>query len=888
MKFLPPIIFLIANVAAYMPTMRQWASPWGTSVTSASSKRLTSSSLSMSAKNYNTFVRVKSNFEAQTSMENDQGFGLKEYMRLPVEQYVCIKMPLDADLTREKDDLFVLTVPPVTFFNLEVSPTVYCKVYQTSDAVVIESDRVELGGSPYVKGLNGCFKIKIETIFNWIDRIDYKAILSRSKIDVDVDPPPPFKFFGKRVLETTGNLAMTIALRTIENAFVTNLGNDYARWAVDSGYRDTRADGACEVPSDVLGSSGERGGELDGHCSGEWEGRGRGEGEGIETPREGDDDTGRARAPSSPPNDIISDVPTVSKAERIAFPETLPAPPTVPVALRDIPVRLTEAEEEEKKRREAQALSRNLNTGLADPNPGIMLPFQPPPVDDSPAALLDDVCLVPGEPIVRVEEAPDNSRRIFTGIDITANIDDVWGVLTDYENLGNVIPSLVKNEVLTRTRKGGARLAQVGGAKVLPGVTFTAKTVLDVEVYLEDNPIPDELTADHLPDAPSSTSSSQVMRDFDKLLPVQRGVFPRPYAITQLKHRDITMQNVEGRGDFEHYQGIWRLQSLPNCAPDGGDACRLTYAVEIKPKGFLPVGLIEGRIASDLKNNLDAIRMYVEKSAKRTVPENYAIATPVEMAGVECTDMEDVEVAVMAAEKVAGLSAPEELPGDDRVELESVISAIKLAQIEEVARVHYGGGEPGAEVFGDPEEEEDGQGAIEVLGDEISPKKWSYRRLLVTGSGYAPEATLSRAKENRALSKRIAALEAEIARKEEILGLLEEIVPASYQPSFNGSEGRLSTIVTQLRRVRGEPTESSGAESTPDEGESGDIISPKRWSFRRLWVTGSGYVGKAKPSITKVNQALKARAAHLEMQLQTRSDMLTMITEIATVPARSE
>ena len=67
----------------------------------------------MSAKNYNTFVRVKSNFEAQTSMENDQGFGLKEYMRLPVEQYVCIKMPLDADLTREKDDLFVLKVPPV-------------------------------------------------------------------------------------------------------------------------------------------------------------------------------------------------------------------------------------------------------------------------------------------------------------------------------------------------------------------------------------------------------------------------------------------------------------------------------------------------------------------------------------------------------------------------------------------------------------------------------------------------------------------------------------------------------------------------------------------------------------------------------------------------------
>lgn len=54
------------------------------------------------------------------------------------------------------------------------------------------------------------------------------------------------------------------------------------------------------------------------------------------------------------------------------------------------------------------------------------------------------------------------------------------------------------------------------------------------------------------------------------------------------------------------------MQSLPNCAPNGGNASRLTYAVEIKPKGFLPVKLIEGRIATDLKANLAAIRDFVE------------------------------------------------------------------------------------------------------------------------------------------------------------------------------------------------------------------------------------------------------------------------------------
>ena len=48
------------------------------------------------------------------------------------------------------------------------------------------------------------------------------------------------------------------------------------------------------------------------------------------------------------------------------------------------------------------------------------------------------------------------------------------------------------------------------------------------------------------------------------------------------------MQNVVGEGDFEHYQGVWRMQSLPNCNLAGGDhAARLSYAVEIKVQPIL-------------------------------------------------------------------------------------------------------------------------------------------------------------------------------------------------------------------------------------------------------------------------------------------------------------
>jgi len=46
----------------------------------------------------------------------------------------------------------------------------------------------------------------------------------------------------------------------------------------------------------------------------------------------------------------------------------------------------------------------------------------------APPFIGEDQCLVPGEAVVRVEKAPENSRRIFAGIDMMAAVDDVWKV----------------------------------------------------------------------------------------------------------------------------------------------------------------------------------------------------------------------------------------------------------------------------------------------------------------------------------------------------------------------------------------------------------------------------------------------------------------------------
>lgn len=221
------------------------------------------------------------------------------------------------------------------------------------------------------------------------------------------------------------------------------------------------------------------------------------------------------------------------------------------------------------------------------------------------------------EPIVRVEVAPLNSRRIFATVDVLAHWDLLWKVLTDYKNLNKVVPSLLQNEVLQHYPDGGARLMQVGGAKILPGLTFKAKTVLDVKLYDEHRPIPDSMLVP-LPFSVAKRSGVpshgiEYEANYAKI-PLKRGIFPRPHAIKAVPHRDITMQNVphEG-GDFEHYQGIWRLQGLSGPADAPVPLTRLNYAVEIKPRGMLPVNMIENRIANDLKTNLEAIRKEVQR-----------------------------------------------------------------------------------------------------------------------------------------------------------------------------------------------------------------------------------------------------------------------------------
>lgn len=186
-------------------------------------------------------------------------------------------------------------------------------------------------------------------------------------------------------------------------------------------------------------------------------------------------------------------------------------------------------------------------------------------------------------------------------------------------------------------RMKGAVLKQVGGAKVV-GINFSARTTLEVREW--PNGMPD---LSHYEDEvfEGKSRSDRAKESIGREL--TRYVFPRPFALSSLPHKDISMQSIENDdGEFRMYQvrvliiyplhlvqamlticyiitfannkGVWRMQPLPGCAPPGESAMRLTYAVEVSPRPYLPVALVEKRIAADLCNNLIAIREHLAGS----------------------------------------------------------------------------------------------------------------------------------------------------------------------------------------------------------------------------------------------------------------------------------
>ncbi|XGB41283.1 MAG: SRPBCC family protein [Nodosilinea sp. LVE1205-7] len=148
---------------------------------------------------------------------------------------------------------------------------------------------------------------------------------------------------------------------------------------------------------------------------------------------------------------------------------------------------------------------------------------------------------------IRTEGCGQHQRRIVASTEIAASPNQVWQVLTDYDNLASFIPNLSLSQRL-RHPQGGIRLEQIGSQCFL-SLRFCARVVIDM--------------------------------------------------VEEFPHR-LKFTLVEG--DFRQFQGEWQLQPVST----GLTTC-LIYDLMICPAWGMPIALIEGHICQDLSRNLQAI-----------------------------------------------------------------------------------------------------------------------------------------------------------------------------------------------------------------------------------------------------------------------------------------
>lgn len=177
-----------------------------------------------------------------------------------------------------------------------------------------------------------------------------------------------------------------------------------------------------------------------------------------------------------------------------------------------------------------------------------------------------------------------NQRRIKACVPVNADLETVWSVLTDYEGLADFIPSLAVSQLVDKRDKF-SRVYQVGQQDLPFGLKFNAKGVLDCyEGDLE-------------------TSSGG-------------------------RRRDIQFNMVEG--DFQTFQGSWSIEQMSTDMDEDGTSLAqreykttLSYSVELEPKLWLPVRLIEGILSTEIKVNLLCVREEAERVQR--VEENHFI-----------------------------------------------------------------------------------------------------------------------------------------------------------------------------------------------------------------------------------------------------------------------
>ena len=191
---------------------------------------------------------------------------------------------------------------------------------------------------------------------------------------------------------------------------------------------------------------------------------------------------------------------------------------------------------------------------------------------------------------VRIERTSANSRRIMGDITVPRPLKDVWAILTDYDRLAVHVPNLVESRIVSRSPFGEpgdgsftCKLYQKGAQKIA-GFEFGASVTMQMTEVMSRRP-------GLLPKA-FSEQGTAIEQDINGVS------FPN-------NERRITFKCSESMF-FSQFDGEWKAVERPG--PDGNLETLLTYVVDVRPKGPVPVTALEWRIREDVPTNLRAVK----------------------------------------------------------------------------------------------------------------------------------------------------------------------------------------------------------------------------------------------------------------------------------------
>jgi len=178
---------------------------------------------------------------------------------------------------------------------------------------------------------------------------------------------------------------------------------------------------------------------------------------------------------------------------------------------------------------------------------------------------------------IRIEKTSGNSRRIAGDIIIPRPIDDVWAILTDYDNLSVHVPNLVESKRVSPSlgsnsnsnpngRQGDGTyqctLYQKGAQKIV-GFEFGASVTMDMT---------EEITSRNQED-----------------------------------EKRILFKCVDSQF-FSVFDGEWKVSSTIDPENPTKLASLVEYVVDVRPRGPVPVQALEWRIREDVPTNLRAVK----------------------------------------------------------------------------------------------------------------------------------------------------------------------------------------------------------------------------------------------------------------------------------------